>query len=519
MRRRVLSTGLALMLCASLGCGKRSGGEQAVTSASPLESDDWGPIGYEYPPARWRLAMFDELDRATLWVGHIAIRHRLSQPDGFRILDWRPDPPNPSRSVAEALALAEKVGALAASAPNDFEQLARTYSEDIVSKDGGGALGGIRVSQLRGFDFLDALATLKPGEVSKPFRTPYGFHILKRYAPPAEEQVAGERIVIGYQGMFGLAKESQRSRAEAQRLARAVAEQAQQNPENFGTLVDRYSESKDRAQHGDLGVFSTRDPGYQPFEVYRLAGLAVGEVTGPIDTYWGFEILKRVAVVPRTPYAMTTIELPFDNSPAERAASQAQALAKAEELRRALDLAPNRFEEFQRIHCCEKVDRWTRGRGDLEVTNALDELSFGQIAPKPLLHLSTYLLIKRLDPGALPLEKPRLTEIPLPSEPNYDELLKHNDGTQIAGAARSLVEALKRGSELDPGAMRSIAETLGQLAGTLEHQAEDRAAVRASTYSALAVLESRLSAEQFSVFKTLSRRWAVQQMMPPTLAR
>jgi hypothetical protein len=281
--------------------------------------------------------------------------------------------------------------------------------------------------------------------------------------------------------------------------------------------VDRYSENEDRAQQGDLGVFSTRDPGYLPLEVHHLAELAVGGVSDPLDSYFGFEILKRVTVGPRPRYAMTSIELPFDGAPAERA-SRATALAKAEELRRALDEAPERFEEFQRIHCCEGVERWTRGRGDLGVSNALDELTFGQVAPKPLLYGNAYLLVKRLDPSALPPEKPRLAEIPLPSEPNYDELLKHNDGTQLAGATRSLLQALEAGSQLGPETTRLLAETLGRLADTLERQGKDRVAVRASIHAALALLEGRLSSDEFSRFETFSRRWVIQQMMPPTLA-
>jgi hypothetical protein len=523
-----LSMVLALLLGALLGCGRRSDGHQApdsvassaafavpsMASAGGSAPEDAGSVGHVYPQARWRMATFDELDRATLWVGHIVIRHKHSNPESFRMMDWRPDSPNPDREVAQALTLAEKLASLAASAPGTFEELARKYSEDIVTKDDGGALGGVRVSQLRNLDFLDALATLKPGQVSKAFRTPYGFHILKRYAPPPEEQVAGERIVIGYQGVFDRPGESRRSRVEAERLARDVAEQAKKDPKSFGALAERYSESAERFQQGDIGVFSTRDPAYLPLEVRRLALLEIGGVTGPHDSCYGYEILKRSAVSPRQAYAATMIELPFDSAPAARPASQAQALAKARELLRTLETAPERFEEFQSGYHKQRVERWTRGRGDPALTRALDSLSFGRVAPEPILYASSYFLAKRLDPSTLPPEKARLTEIPSPREPNYEELLKYNDGTQIADAARSLVQALETKSGLAAIARRSIAETLGQLASTLERHPGDRAAVRAAIDSTVTLLEKRLSADQFALFEHFSRRWAVSQFMP-----
>jgi hypothetical protein len=524
-----LSMVLALLLSALPGCGRRSDGHQAPDSvassaASPVPSmasaawsapEDAGSVGHVYPQARWRMATFDELDRATLWVGHIVIRHKHSNPEGFRMMDWRPDSPNPDRNVARALTLAEKVASLAAESPDTFEELARKYSEDVVTKDDGGALGGVRVSQLRNLDFLDALATLKPGEVSKAFRTPYGFHILKRYAPPREEQVAGQRIVIGYRGVFDRPGESRRSRAEAETLARDVATQAKKDPASFGTLAERYSESAERLQQGDIGVFSTRDPGYLPLEVHRLARLEVGEVTGPHDSCYGYEILKRSAVSPRQAYAATMIEIPFDSTPTQRATSQAQALSKAREMLRTLEAAPHRFDEFQSGYHQNRVERWTRGRGDPELTRALDPVPFGRLAPEPILYSSSYFLAKRLDPSALPPEQPRLTEIPSPREPNYYELLKYNDGAQIADAARSLGQALQTNAGLAAGSTRSIAATLGQLASTLERQPADHVAARAAIDSTLAVLEQRLSADQFALFKQFSRRWAVSQFMPP----
>ena len=218
--------------------------------------------------------------------------------------------------------------------PGAFERVAKERSEDVISRDAGGMLGGVRASQLANCDFLDVLATLKPGEISRPFQTPYGFHILKRYPPPPARQVTGERIVIGYTGAFGLVETSPRSREDALTLANEVAAQAKEMPGRFHELVERYSESEDRREHGDFGTYSTRDPAYLPVEVQRLSALMPGEVSGPVESRFGFEILKRVPNKRRRDYAMTAIEVvaSANDGVANKLAAQKTAAAIADEV-------------------------------------------------------------------------------------------------------------------------------------------------------------------------------------------
>ena len=517
IRYITLTIGITLVLGGLQACSGHSTtdkkaplAQSAVQSATPSD-----PTGFRYPPARWRLAMFDELNRTTLWFGHIAIRHEKSQTESFRPGLWQPDPPNPNRSVAEALTLAEQVAARAVAAPDTFEQLALQYSEDIVTRNEGGILGGNRASQITDTGFLDVLAVLKPGEVSKPFRTPYGFHILKRYAPPNDETVSGERIVIGYQGVFGK-KENPRSRDEALKLATKVAMEAKSGTRDFRTLVDEYSDGIDPTVHGDMGVFSTRDPEYLPREVYHLAKLEIGEVMGPIDSHFGFEILKRVPATPRVEYAMAAIAFPFVPGPDLREASMADALHKAEAAGRELTQQPERFEEFQQIHRSEKIRRWAEGegRGDPMLSRALDELAMGEVAKKPLLYGSAYWVIKRLDPDTLPPREPILTELPKPDAPDFEALLRVNNGQQIAGAARSLAEAIQKSTAFSAEGMQRIGETLSNLATRLEQNPDDGSAVHVNVHCALASLKEKLSVEQFNRFKSFGQNWAIRIMMP-----
>lgn len=85
-------------------------------------------------------------------------------------------------SVEKALKKAEEVYKKAKSG-NKFEDLAKEYSEDI-SKNNGGDLGFVKRGMMVK-EFEDALFSLKEGEISKPIKTSFGYHIIKneKYLP------------------------------------------------------------------------------------------------------------------------------------------------------------------------------------------------------------------------------------------------------------------------------------------------------------------------------------------------
>ncbi len=62
----------------------------------------------------------------------------------------------------------------------DFAELAKKYSQCPSAKDGGdlGWLTGGKTVE----EFEEALAVLQPGQVSKPVRTRFGYHLIKRTA-------------------------------------------------------------------------------------------------------------------------------------------------------------------------------------------------------------------------------------------------------------------------------------------------------------------------------------------------
>lgn len=60
----------------------------------------------------------------------------------------------------------------------DFHQLAKRYSDDKVSGKKGGNLGWVQRGQLVA-EFERAMNQLKPGQVSQPIKTTYGWHIMR----------------------------------------------------------------------------------------------------------------------------------------------------------------------------------------------------------------------------------------------------------------------------------------------------------------------------------------------------
>ena len=85
------------------------------------------------------------------------------------------------RSDAQALARANEVYQKLVN-NGDFAQLAKEYSDDPGSKDNGGSLGTMPIDYFKNSmvnEFVDATLALKPGEISKPVKSQFGYHVIK----------------------------------------------------------------------------------------------------------------------------------------------------------------------------------------------------------------------------------------------------------------------------------------------------------------------------------------------------
>ncbi|PSC06000.1 peptidylprolyl isomerase [Alsobacter soli] len=141
---------------------------------------------------------FYESNRARFRSGDLfEVRHIL--------FAARPDDPAAS---AQALGGAESAHRALLERPASFEQLAREVS-DCPSAGVGGSLGQIGPGQTAP-EFDRAIAALRPGEVSAPVRTRYGYHIIR-----VDRRIEGQVLPF----------EAVRSRIAAY-LAEAVARRA-----------------------------------------------------------------------------------------------------------------------------------------------------------------------------------------------------------------------------------------------------------------------------------------------------
>jgi hypothetical protein len=358
----------------------------------------------------------------VLWPSHLLIRHagaRFIGDVSFSLADFHSVLPAPNRGRAEALELAQALARQAQAAPESFADLVRTHSEDVVRRDGGGALGGVTAAQLKAWpEVLDALFALEPGQVSEVVESGYGFHIFLRRPPPEQQVVTGRRIVIGHAqarwlGTLDAGTPPVRSRDDAFELAQRIYAEAQANPESFLDLIGRYSELRDRVRGGDFGTWTNVEPCPFPREIEQLGQLQIGEVARPFDSLFGVQIVQRVPNRERQEYAMEGIRFDFDpRLPADHPRSSSSMLASARALNarwRSAPSLPPPLEPGQ----FSFTSQWTDGRGSPEVLAALAEVPLGQLIHEPVRSASRYFVGRRVAPAPkLPVEP--LFDLPSP---------------------------------------------------------------------------------------------------------
>jgi peptidyl-prolyl cis-trans isomerase SurA len=154
------------------------------------------------PPTEKEMRDFFENQRAQLGRRPATISFRQI------VIAPRPD----SSARARARARADSI-AVSLRAGGDFAAAARRFSEDPGSKEQGGDLGWLRRGPPLAPEFEKAAFALKPGTISEPVETPFGYHVIQvQRLQPAEAQV---RHILIMPEVTAANVDSARARAEA----------------------------------------------------------------------------------------------------------------------------------------------------------------------------------------------------------------------------------------------------------------------------------------------------------------
>uniref|UniRef100_A0A7V3ZU17 peptidylprolyl isomerase n=1 Tax=candidate division WOR-3 bacterium TaxID=2052148 RepID=A0A7V3ZU17_UNCW3 len=163
----------------------------------------------------------------------------------------------------------------------DFEEICKSFSEDKKTKELGGYLGEFFVDSLPE-EFRKAIEKLKVNEYSLPFRSQYGYHIVKKLGED-KKRVKIAHILI----KVSLSKEDT---LETKKLLLKIREKALKG-EDFTRLAKEYSydlETKEKG--GYLGEFVVELLSSPFKEVCEK--LDSGDISEPVLSKEGFHLIK-----------------------------------------------------------------------------------------------------------------------------------------------------------------------------------------------------------------------------------
>jgi len=166
-----------------------------------------------------------------------------------------------------------------------FDSSAKQNSEDPSAKVNNGSLGYFSAFQMI-YSFESMAFNTPVGQVSKIFRTVYGYHILlvkDRRKSPGEIKVAHIMTKFNNEGEVAAAKEK----------IDAIYKKLQAG-EKFEEMVKQFSEDYNtKAANGEMGWFKSNSQLPLNFKETSFA-LKIGEFSQPIKTDFGWHIIKKL---------------------------------------------------------------------------------------------------------------------------------------------------------------------------------------------------------------------------------
>lgn len=179
-----------------------------------------------------------------------------------------------------------------------FDSLALKYSSDPSVQRNNGSMGYVSVGRFP-YQFEDACFTTKVGQISEPFKTDFGWHIVKVYdIQPDQGKVSVEHIL----------KLFPRNATEAQKAETWVTVdsiyQVVKNGADFEDVARRESQDQGSARNGGKLPLFGKGEMVPEFEKVSYE-LNDGEISKPFATRYGVHIVKKLSSASLGTYAET----------------------------------------------------------------------------------------------------------------------------------------------------------------------------------------------------------------------
>ncbi len=174
----------------------------------------------------------------------------------------------------------------------DFTAVANQYSEDPSAKQNGGDLGYFTGLTMV-YPFETAAFKTPVGKVSDPVRTSFGYHIIK----VVDKRAARGEVKVAHVLLQAILADP----AEKQKLVKEKIDEIYKlakEGSDFTELAKKYSEDKTSASNGGaLPMFGTGRM-VEQFETAAFALKSVGDISEPINTSYGWHIIKLLEKKP-----------------------------------------------------------------------------------------------------------------------------------------------------------------------------------------------------------------------------
>ena len=168
----------------------------------------------------------------------------------------------------------------------DFNNLALEYSDDPSARQNKGDLGYFTALQMVQ-PFEDAAYTMKPGEISNPVLTNFGYHIIKvqdRQPNPGQVQVSHILVRID--------PSIPESEDLAKRKINDIYAEIQLENTFWEDIVANFSEDPSSSGKGGLIPPFSIGSMIPEFEMAAFSLTEIGEISPPIRTQYGYHILR-----------------------------------------------------------------------------------------------------------------------------------------------------------------------------------------------------------------------------------